>query len=191
MKPNFKSLLIESKKIFAIKNEDFLENSILPKNCNIVFLLSSTIGSIEDSTRKIVAENKMCFIHLDMIQGLNTKDPSAIDFLKENSFADGVITTKSSVAKYAKKAGFLVILRCFLIDSISLTTTEKLLNEEYIDAIEVLPGVMPKVLRNLSTKSSIPIIAGGLISDDDDVKTALKNGAIAISTTKLNIIENS
>lgn len=82
-------------------------------------------------------------------------------------------------------------MRCFLIDSISLTTTEKLLNEEYIDAIEVLPGVMPKVLRNLSTKSSIPIIAGGLISDDDDVKTALKNGAIAISTTKLNIIENS
>lgn len=183
---NLKKILKDSQKILAIKNLDSLENA-LKSTSKIIFLLSSDICEIEEVTRRIKAQNKLCFIHLDMISGLNSKDSSALDFLRENSFADGIITTKTQVAKYAKKVGFLVILRCFLIDSISLCSAMKLLNETYIDAIEILPGVMPKILKIISEKSEIPIIAGGLISDEEDIETALKNGAIAVSTTKLNI----
>lgn len=183
MNEDFKKILAQNRKILAIKDLDHLDEA-LKSSAKIVFLLSCDICRLEEVTREIKAHNKLCFIHLDMISGLNSKDNSALDFLKENSFADGIITTKTQVAKYAKKIGFLVVLRCFLIDSISLTTAMKLLNETYIDAIEILPGVMPKILKIISEKSNIPIIAGGLISDEDDIKSALNNGAIAVSTTK-------
>lgn len=183
---SLKKTLKEHSKILAIKDLDSLENA-LKSSSKIIFLLSCDICKIEEVSREIKAQGKLCFIHLDMVAGLNSKDNSALDFLKENSFADGIITTKTQVAKYAKKIGFLVILRCFLIDSISLSSAMKLLNENYIDAIEILPGVMPKILKIISEKSEIPIIAGGLISDEEDIETALKNGAIAVSTTKLNI----
>ncbi|MBC2850740.1 glycerol-3-phosphate responsive antiterminator [Cetobacterium sp. 8H] len=188
MYSNFKGILTENKKIIAVKDINSLESAI-SSSSKIIFLLSSDICSIEETTRQIKASGKLCFIHLDMIQGLNTKDNSAIDYLKENTFADGVITTKSQVAKYAHKVGFLVVLRCFLIDSLSLNTTLKLFNETFIDAIEILPGVMPKIIQKLCKKSSIPIIAGGLISDEEDIEIALKSGAVAVSTTKLNIID--
>lgn len=187
MNSNFEKILIKNNKILAVKDQQTLENA-LSSSAKIIFLLSSDICSVEETTRLIKASGKICFVHLDMIQGLNTKDNSAIDYLKENTFADGIITTKSGVAKYAHKVGFLVILRCFLIDSISLTTTAKLFNETYIDAIEILPGVMSKIIEKISKQSSIPIIAGGLISDEEDINLALNSGAVAISTTKLNII---
>ncbi|MGL6114282.1 MAG: glycerol-3-phosphate responsive antiterminator [Cetobacterium sp.] len=188
MSSNLEKILIKNNKILAVKNKESLEKALETK-AKIIFLLNSNICSIEESTREIKACGKMSFIHLDMIEGLNSKDNSALDFLKENTYADGIITTKAQVAKYAKKIGFSVILRCFLIDSLSLTTTLKLLREPYIDAIEILPGVMAKIIEKISKESSIPIIAGGLISDEEDVEIALKSGAVAISTTKLNIID--
>lgn len=189
MKINFGNFLTENKIIIAVKDDEGLD-SALNSNCKIIFLLSSDILTIEETTRKIKSKNKLSFIHLDMIKGLNSKDNSALEFLKENTFADGIITTKSAVAKYASKIGFLVIQRCFLIDSMSLASTLKLVNEDYIDAIEILPGVMPKIIEKISKASHIPVIAGGLISDIEDINTALESGAIAISTTRLELVNN-
>ncbi|MGL5000133.1 MAG: glycerol-3-phosphate responsive antiterminator [Cetobacterium sp.] len=188
MNSEFMQTLIKNNKVLAVKDAASLKKALL-SSAKIIFLLSSDICSIEETTRLIKASGKICFIHLDMISGLNIRENSAIDFLKENTFADGIISTKSGVAKYAHKVGFLVVLRCFIIDSLSLATTIKLFNENYIDAIEILPGVMPKIIQKISKQSSIPIIAGGLISDEEDVTLALNSGAIAISTTKINITD--
>ena len=51
------------------------------------------------------------------------------------------------------------------------------------DFLEVLPGVMPKIIRQLARECDKPIIAGGLIRDKEDVVGALSAGAVAISST--------
>ena len=51
------------------------------------------------------------------------------------------------------------------------------------DLIEVLPGLMPKIIRRVSQAAGKPVIAGGLISDKEDVTAALGAGAVAVSTT--------
>lgn len=47
-----------------------------------------------------------------------------------------------------------------------------------------MPGVMPKVIRQMAETLSVPVIAGGLISDKEDIIAALDAGAASISTTK-------
>ena len=42
---------------------------------------------------------------------------------------------------------------------------------------------MPKVIHKLVNEMEIPLIAGGLITDKEDVIHALSAGAIAVSTT--------
>ena len=49
--------------------------------------------------------------------------------------------------------------------------------------IEILPAAMPKVIRKITAACRLPIIAGGLISDRDDVNQVLGNGARAVSST--------
>jgi len=43
---------------------------------------------------------------------------------------------------------------------------------------------MPKVIRKISGSTDKPIIAGGLISDKEDVINALAAGAVSVSSTQ-------
>ena len=51
------------------------------------------------------------------------------------------------------------------------------------DAIEIMPGIMPKITKKLSSVISVPIIMGGLISEEEDVKKAIESGALGVSTS--------
>ncbi|MNI99461.1 Glycerol-3-phosphate responsive antiterminator [compost metagenome] len=49
------------------------------------------------------------------------------------------------------------------------------------DAIEVMPGLIPRVIRELRQELDTPIIAGGLIKHPEEVEAALNAGALAVS----------
>ena len=57
------------------------------------------------------------------------------------------------------------------------------------DMIEIMPGVMPKIIKSLRGSTSIPLIAGGLIADKEDVMGALLAGASAVSTSRQDVWE--
>jgi len=63
----------------------------------------------------------------------------------------------------------------------------KYIEAGHADTYEVLPGGMYKIITMLSNISSVPLIAGGLISDKEDVISALSAGATAISSTDTTI----
>jgi len=52
------------------------------------------------------------------------------------------------------------------------------------DFMEIMPGVMPKILKTVRTYTDIPLVAGGLISDKKDIMAAFDAGVDAVSTTK-------
>ena len=51
------------------------------------------------------------------------------------------------------------------------------------DFIEILPGVMPKIIRKICKMVKIQVIVGGLITDKEDIVAALDAGAISVSST--------
>ena len=65
----------------------------------------------------------------------------------------------------------------------SYETQMEKLESVHPDFLEVLPGVMPKTIRKICAAVHTPVLAGGLISDKEDVMAALRAGAMAISTT--------
>ena len=42
---------------------------------------------------------------------------------------------------------------------------------------------MPKIIRKITASCRLPVIAGGLITDKEDILLALQNGATAVSST--------
>ena len=127
---------------------------------------------------------------LSLITGLCSKEVS-VDYICKNIHADGIISTKASMINRAKKLGMYTVLRFFLIDSMAIKNIENLGNqhEQLPDVVEVLPGVMPKILKQICKTSKVPVIAGGLISDKEDVMGALGAGAAAVSTTNQKVWE--
>ena len=57
------------------------------------------------------------------------------------------------------------------------------LNSEAVNTT-VLTNVSPEVVEKVVALTNVPIIAGGLIEDKQDIMTAINAGASAVSTTK-------
>ena len=102
---------------------------------------------------------------------------------KKYTQADGIITTKPALIKRAKELGLYTILRLFVIDSMAYSNIEHQLRTAKPDLIEVLPALMPKVLAKVCKLSTVPVIAGGLVSDKEDVMALLQAGVVSISST--------
>ena len=182
----FVNILAEAKVIPAVKSMEELDR-ILGAQQRIVFVLFGDILTIPDIVSRLKNAGKTVLVHLDLIEGLNSRDV-AVDFLAKTTQADGILSTKANLVKYAKSQGLLAIQRFFVLDSMALLNIEKQFPLDYADAIEILPGLMPKVIRRLAKLTDKPIIAGGLISDQEDVRSVMEAGAVAVSTTKLDLV---
>lgn len=185
MKKEFKEALEDSPIIIAIKDDNGLEKCI-ESDSRIVFILYGDIITIPDIVEKVKASGKIAMVHIDLITGLSSKE-IAVDFLKKYTLADGIITTKPNLIKHANELGFYTILRLFLLDSMAYENIDKQVKNARPDVIEVLPAPMPKIVKKVCKLSPIPVIAGGLISDKEDVMTLLQAGAICISTTNSDV----
>ena len=156
--------------IAAVKEPEGLDRA-LDSDCGVIFLLCGDICTIGPLAARVSGRGKALFIHADLVDGLAGREV-AVDFIRENTGAAGIISTKPSLIRRAREVGLSTVQRFFLIDSLALH-----------NVVEILPGAMPKVLRQLTAFSPVPVIAGGLIHDKEDVIAALDAGAAAISST--------
>ncbi len=182
---NLETILAENPVIAAVKDDPGLEKALLT-DCCVIFLLYGTVCTVAGLVEQIKASGKLAMVNIDLIDGLSSKDV-AVSFLRENTRADGVISTKPALVKAAKEQGLLAIQRFFLIDSLALANFRKYAEMNVADMIEILPATMPKVIRKITASCRLPIIAGGLISDKEDIMLALQNGAAAVSSTNQDV----
>lgn len=175
------SALEQNPIIGALRDTDQIDE-LIKSSVGVVFILSGNLLNIKDISDNIRLSGKKVCIHVDLIEGLG-KDHAAIDYMQKEIKPDGIITTKVSLAKYAKQIGLFTIQRLFIIDSQSLVTGIKNVNETMPDAVEVLPGIASKLIRRLRGKINVPVIAGGLVSTKEDIIDSLSEGAVAVSTS--------
>ena len=84
----------------------------------------------------------------------------------------------------AKEEGLLTVQRFFIVDSKAILTAYDAINASNPDMVEIMPGLMPEIIKKFVEKVKPSIIAGGLISTREQIEQALKAGASAISTGK-------
>lgn len=175
-------LLVENPIIAAIRNEEGLEKAV-HSSALIVFVLHGNIMNIKEICEKLRNAGKTVFVHVDLIEGLKG-DNIGLTFIKESGQPYGIISTKPMIIKKAKQLGFCTIQRIFVLDSLSLQSGIKNIQEVLPDAVEVMPGVASKIIKSMERAVHVPIIAGGLIQNKKDVMESIGAGAIAVSTTK-------
>ena len=168
--------------ITAVKDEQGLEKALKTES-PVVFLLFGNICNITGLVDQVKNSGKIAIVHVDLIQGLSSKEV-AVDFIHQNTRADGIISTKAPLVRHAMDLGMIGGQRTFLIDSMALETTKKQLLTFQPDFMELMPGVMPKILKTVRGYTEIPLVAGGLISDKKDILAAFDAGVDAVSTTR-------
>jgi glycerol uptake operon antiterminator len=153
-----------------------------------IFLLG---GSIEDAAESVACLQKkhwVVFVHVDMIKGI-TNDYQGVRVFQEFARPDGIITTHAHTVGHAKKLAIPVIQRIFLLDSLSVESGLSQVMHSDADAVEVLPGILPEAIAYLSRRIPRPLIAGGLIKTDEEVRAAIQAGATSVSSSTVALSE--
>ena len=131
----------------------------------------------DDGLKKCLETDSSIVIH-----GLSPKE-IAIDFIHQYTKADGIISTKALLIKRASELDLYTIHRFFVIDSMAYESIFKTMRAGKPDCIEILPALMPKVIQKLCKSSPIPVIAGGMVSEKEDIMALLQAGAVSVSST--------
>lgn len=187
MKKVFSEKMKNNPIIAGVKDVNNLDDA-LNSNCEIIFLLCGTIFNLKEIVQKAKDKNKMIFIHVDLVDGFS-KDATALKYINDEIKPDGIISTKNSQLKVAKSLGMLTVQRIFIIDSLSIDTAVKASQMINPDAIEIMPGIMPRITKQLSSNLDVPVIVGGLISEQEEVTKAIESGALGVSTSSKPIWE--
>jgi len=176
--------------IAALRNvEDFRIEGL--SNVGVLFVLGGDIFNLPTLVEQAERYEKLVFVDIDLVKGVG-KDASGIRYLARENHVHGVITTKSNLINSAQKEGLISIQRIFVLDSESLAGGLNVVDKSKPDAIEVLPGlILPKIMDRIRSRSSVPVIAGGLITTPQEIQEILSSGAIGISTTSARLLSHT
>lgn len=147
----------------------------------VIFVLNTDIFSIDEYVARAHEKNKRIFFHADMTEGI-AKDHCGVKFLAKSG-ADGIISTRANMLRYAKEHGLRTVWRFFMIDTQSIKTSIDSAKTLLPDFVEIMPGTLPKVITHMKKSLACPIITGGLIETRQEIIDALHAGASAISTS--------
>jgi glycerol uptake operon antiterminator len=146
-----------------------------------VFLLHADIFTLASQVNMLRDAGKDVFVHVDMLEGLG-RDATAIRWLAEVIRPTGMLTTKTQHVKTGRDHGLFVIQRFFLIDHQSFDLAVRTAQSARPDLVELMPAVMPAVIRRFREACGLPVIAGGLVSAKEEMVEILRAGALGVST---------
>lgn len=151
---------------------------------DVILILGGSIFDLPQIVKLARTYKKIVFVDIDLLKGIG-RDEAGVRFLAKESKVDGIITTHGKLIKSIQQEGLFSIQRMFILDSESLAGSLNAVKKSNPDAVDILPGViLPKIAKIIRARISIPIIAGGLITEEEDIREILASGAIGISTTE-------
>lgn len=183
---SFFDSLIEKPVIAAVTKLESLDKAI-DSPCKNIFLLTGNIFNLKEIAHRVQSKEKCIYICVDLIDGFS-KDTWGLEYIVKKIRPDGIITAKENLVKLSKDLGAFTILRLYIMDSKSLDAGLESIKSTRPNAVEILPGIMPKIIDMIAEHAKVPIIASGLITDEEDVINVLNSGAIAISSSNEDIL---
>jgi len=122
------------------------------------------------------------FLHVDMLKGLTT-DADGLKFWP--------ITWDRKVLSALTRTPFKSLKKQlgrhsapFVVDSQSIETGINQVRTARPDAVELMPGLIPRAIRQMVQQLPCPIIAGGLVTESEQISAALHAGACSVSTSR-------
>ncbi len=156
--------------------------AVLRCDVEIVFLIGTTILTLPEQVSRLKVAGKTVFVHFDLLAGLSC-DETGLEYLTRLVDIDGIITTRGNLCACCHRLGLAAIQRVFLIDTSSIDTAIANVEKFRPDAIELMPGTLPKAVSKIKSLVRVPIITGGIITEKQEIIDGLSAGAISISTT--------
>ncbi|MFJ5717966.1 glycerol-3-phosphate responsive antiterminator [Neobacillus sp. NPDC093127] len=165
----------------AIRKIEDVEK-MMSSNYEYMVILDLHVSRLKPIFQMAQSNHKKLIIHMDLVHGLKS-DEYSTEYICQEYKPFGLISTKGSVILKARQKGVKSIQRLFLLDTSSIEKSFALIERTQPDYIEVLPGIMPKIIKDIRNRTKREVFAGGLIDTIEEVEQAYEAGAVTITTS--------
>lgn len=169
----------------AVRRMKDFEKSLKTESEWIV-ILESRLAQLPQLINYCKRANKKPLVHFDLIKGLKS-DEYGLEFIVQHVKPSGIMSTRGNIIEEAKRKNLLAIQRIFLLDSLAFEQNVKQIERSQPHLIEILPGLIPGVIKDIQEITDIPIIVGGLVKSKEDIDSALSAGAVGVSTSDVEL----
>lgn len=149
---------------------------------SIIALRAGTLLDLPLYARQAKAAGKALFIYPELIEGLG-RDTAAIEYLARVVDPSGIVSTKRQILQKAASLGLQTIYQIFMIDTQAFETGVKNAQHLDCDAVEVMPGALPNVVRDVCRLVGKPVVCAGLVRSAREVEELFQAGASAVATS--------
>lgn len=146
-----------------------------------LFILRANGLELASLVERIHQAGKLVAVHLDLVAGLRS-DHAGVAWL-DRSGTDAIISSHGQLMPTIRQRGMTAIQRLLLVRRSLLNAAVGAVSRSGPDILEVLPGViLPSVMGDMPV-FDVPVLAGGFVRTEEEVRAILGCGAVGVTTS--------
>ncbi|SOT42506.1 glycerol-3-phosphate responsive antiterminator [Burkholderia cenocepacia] len=124
---------------------------------------------------------KFVIVNIDSCDGLS-QDKGGVEYLADIGVAS-VVSTRVATIQRANRAGLITMQKVFVTDRSTWPRSVKAIEQSDPNLVQLMPAPMLAHLSEADRQALPPIVASGFVGNADDVRSAQRHGAVAVSTS--------
>ncbi|RQO42091.1 transcriptional regulator [Variovorax sp. KBW07] len=129
----------------------------------------------------ITRADKIAIVNIDSCEGISP-DKGGVEYLAEIG-ATSLVSTRVATIQRANRAGLLTMQKVFVTDRSTWPRSVKALEQSDPNLVQLMPAPMLSHISVKERNALPPIVASGFVITENDVRSALAAGAVAVSTS--------
>lgn len=166
--------------IAAVRQFKDLRQAVNSK-CDTIFMMSGELTNIFEAVNIISSAGKKIYLHIELIKGIACNKES-VRFIAEKVKPTGIVTTKGHLIKPSMELGLKAIHHIFIIDTQAFKMGIKNVQASKPDGVEIMPGLMPRIIKEFVSEVNLPLVVGGLLKTKREIESILNAGANAAAS---------
>ena len=130
---------------------------------------------------RLTKAGKAVIVNIDSCEGLS-QDKGGVDYLADIG-TTGLVSTRVATIQRANRAGLITMQKVFVTDRSNWPRSIKAIEQSDPNLVQLMPAPMLPYIATQERKSLPPIVASGFIGNAADIRTALSNDAVGVSTS--------
>lgn len=156
-------------------------NAFIDSDAEVSIVANVELRKLQPVISRLHKSDKFVIFNIDSCEGLS-QDKGAIDYLSDMG-VEGLVSTRVATIQRANRAGFMTMQKVFVTDRSTWPRSLKAVEQSEPNLVQLMPAPMLAYLPNEDREVLPPIVASGFVCTADDVRGALKAGALAVSTS--------
>lgn len=158
-----------------------LLDAFIGSEAEVAIVASVELRKVQSVMAVLNNAGKFVIFNVDSCEGIS-QDKGGIDFLIDMG-VPGLVSTRVPTIQRANRAGLITMQKVFVTDRSTWPRSLKAIEQSDPNLVQLMPAPMLPYLQKEDRAALPPIVTSGFISNEDNVRSALHDGAVAVSTS--------